>query len=167
LARTARQSCGVLDELVAALTAAGAGNDAELVDAAKAVLRLTGHVDQQGKYVLDVHDNQDTQIVDGNTMTLNSNGLRRDSDGYHRLGTYSSAWSEASAAKNVLSEPDTSAGAWASALTAGAAYSGLTARVVGGGASDGSGDRHHVVFHCRLSPCRVASFWLFVGGTRC
>lgn len=55
------------DELVAALAAAGAGQDAELIAAAAAMLRLTG---QRGKYVIDVHDNKGVQIGDGNTMTL-------------------------------------------------------------------------------------------------
>jgi hypothetical protein len=59
------------DELVAALTTADAGNDAELVAAARALLRLTGHIDQRGKYVVKMRDNKGVQIGDGNTMTLN------------------------------------------------------------------------------------------------
>ncbi|MEU4447219.1 hypothetical protein AB0K14_37740 [Actinosynnema sp. NPDC050801] len=58
------------EQLKAALTAADAGADAELVAAARRVLELA---DPEGaaKYRVDVHDNQGVQIGDGNTMTLN------------------------------------------------------------------------------------------------
>lgn len=65
---------GVLDdrtELRAALTAAGAEDDAVLLDAARAVLALTDpHGFDAGKYRIDVHDNQGVQVGDHNTMTL-------------------------------------------------------------------------------------------------
>jgi len=56
-------------ELVAVLEAAG--DDDELVDAARDVLRLTGNVDQRGKFVIHAHDNKGMQVGDNNTMTLN------------------------------------------------------------------------------------------------
>ncbi|ONI86977.1 hypothetical protein ALI144C_10055 [Actinosynnema sp. ALI-1.44] len=58
------------DELVAALTTVDAEPDVDLVAAAKTVLHLTGHIDQRGKYVVDVHDNKGVQVGDGNTMTV-------------------------------------------------------------------------------------------------
>ncbi|WP_236594770.1 RIP homotypic interaction motif-containing protein [Saccharothrix sp. 6-C] len=60
-------------ELKAALTAADAGADVELVAAARRVLELA---DPAGaaKYHVDAHDNQGVQIGDGNTMTLNFGG---------------------------------------------------------------------------------------------
>lgn len=62
------------DELVALLTEVEAPSDEELVAAAKDVLRLTGHLDQRGIYIADMHHNCGVQVGDGNTMTLNFNG---------------------------------------------------------------------------------------------
>ncbi|MFL6126560.1 hypothetical protein [Actinophytocola sp.] len=56
-------------DLVAALEAAE--DDAELVDAARSLLRLMGKVDQRGKFVIHAHDNKGMQVGDNNTMTLN------------------------------------------------------------------------------------------------
>ncbi|MER5265773.1 hypothetical protein ABTZ99_27185 [Actinosynnema sp. NPDC002837] len=58
------------EELTAALTAADAGSDVELVAAAREVLALADP-DAAAKYRIDVHDNQGVQVGDGNTMTLN------------------------------------------------------------------------------------------------
>jgi hypothetical protein len=59
------------DDLVAALTAAGAGEDAELVAAAQAVLAVVDPPGSEaGKYNVRVQDSQGVQIGDGNTMKL-------------------------------------------------------------------------------------------------
>jgi hypothetical protein len=59
------------DDLVAALTAATADRDTELIEAARRVLELTGPTGSRTqKYVLDVHGNQGVQVGDGNNMTL-------------------------------------------------------------------------------------------------
>ncbi|HEY3477894.1 MAG TPA: hypothetical protein VG674_31390 [Amycolatopsis sp.] len=58
-------------ELVAALSAAGAGRDRELADAARALLELVDPPNPAAaKYVVDVHDNKGVQIGDGNVMTV-------------------------------------------------------------------------------------------------
>lgn len=60
------------EELKAALTAADAGANDELLAAARKVLKLTDpEGTSAGKYRVDVHDNQGVQVGDGNTMTLN------------------------------------------------------------------------------------------------
>jgi len=60
------------DVLVAALTAASADRDTELIEAARRVLELADPAGSRTqKYVLDVHDNQGVQVGDGNYMTLN------------------------------------------------------------------------------------------------
>ncbi|ONI87368.1 hypothetical protein ALI22I_21770 [Saccharothrix sp. ALI-22-I] len=60
------------EELKAALTAADAGSDPELVAAARRVLELTDPEGASaGKYRVNVRDSQGVQIGDGNTMTLN------------------------------------------------------------------------------------------------
>ena len=61
------------EELKAALTAADAGSDVELVAAARKVLELADP-EAAAKYRVDVHGNQGVQIGDGNTMTLNLGG---------------------------------------------------------------------------------------------
>jgi len=59
------------DDLVAALTAAGAGDDAELVAAAQALLAAVDPPGAEaGKYNVRVRDSQGVQIGDGNTMKL-------------------------------------------------------------------------------------------------
>lgn len=59
------------DDLIAALTAAGAGEDAELVAAAQAVLAAVDPPGlEAGKYNVRVQDSQGVQIGDGNTMKL-------------------------------------------------------------------------------------------------
>ena len=62
------ESDAARDDLVAALE--DAEDDHELVEAARNLLLLTGHVDQHGKFVTHAHDNTGVQIGDGNTMTL-------------------------------------------------------------------------------------------------
>ncbi|MEV5715829.1 hypothetical protein AB0L41_18175 [Amycolatopsis mediterranei] len=59
------------DDLVAALTAAGAGEDAQLVAAAQAVLASVDPPGMTaGKYNVRVRDSQGVQVGDGNTMKL-------------------------------------------------------------------------------------------------
>ncbi|MEU4517376.1 hypothetical protein AB0F52_01510 [Amycolatopsis sp. NPDC024027] len=59
------------DGLVAALSAAGAGEDAELVAAAQAVLAAVDPPGAEaGKYNVQVQDSQGVQVGDGNTMKL-------------------------------------------------------------------------------------------------
>lgn len=62
------------DALAAALNAAGAGQDAELIEVARRVLELVDTGDSRAHtFVVDVHDNQGVQTGDYNTMTLNIN----------------------------------------------------------------------------------------------
>ncbi|WP_086840624.1 RIP homotypic interaction motif-containing protein [Amycolatopsis kentuckyensis] len=59
------------DDLVAALTAAGVAEDAELVAAAQAVLAVVDPPGAgAGKYDVRVRDSQGVQVGDGNTMKL-------------------------------------------------------------------------------------------------
>jgi hypothetical protein len=55
-------------ELAAELASANVGEDAEVLEAARAVLRET---DPDGKYHVTVTDSKGVQIGDGNTMNLN------------------------------------------------------------------------------------------------
>jgi hypothetical protein len=55
------------EELAAELAAANVGDDAEVLEAARAVLR---EADPDGKYHVTVTDSKGVQIGDGNTMNL-------------------------------------------------------------------------------------------------
>jgi hypothetical protein len=59
------------EELVTALTAAGVGREADLVEAARKVLAvLDPQGTSAGKYRVEIRDSQAVQVGDNNTMTL-------------------------------------------------------------------------------------------------